>query len=128
MSSSSPTAPRPPLWARLLEWCRRHRPGLELARGIALAVTALLAIVWPSPRAIAAVAACALMVALDVHLELRKLRRLLPISMVFRNCRSAIQITKGAETSDTEIAADLNGAMRRALDDLEQPDSEGPDA
>lgn len=127
MSSSPPATPRPPLLARLLEWRRRHRLELELARGIALAITALLAIIWPTPRMIAAVCGGALAVVLDVYLELRKLRRLLPLSMTIRDCRTGIQITKGAETSDTEIAADLNGAMRQAIDDLEQPGGDDGD-
>jgi hypothetical protein len=117
--SSPPTVPPAPLWARTYNWYLRHRLELSLVWGIALAIVALLAIIWPTPRTIASVAGCALLVAIDIRLELRKLRRLLPISMVFRDCETAIKITQGAQTSDTEIAAEVNRAMRRALNDLE---------
>ena len=117
-----PSCPRPPLRHRAYNWLLRHRLELSLAWGIILAVVALLAIIWPTPRTIASVAGCALLVALDIRLELRK------VSRELHELRERRPVGLTMKFGDGDIVADLNGAMHQAIADLEQRDDGGDDA
>ncbi len=116
-----PAPEHPSLWARLLEWLRRHQAELSLIWGIALAVVALLTIIWPTPRNIASVVGCTLLVVLDIRLELRKLRRQHErrVSITLSGRDDVVIAKAGVEVSEGELANVLNGAMRRAVEELE---------